>query len=350
MQSLPRRVLATVRRRWFLDRKLEFWLGEIDPSWSLSERRARVVEILDETPDTRTFVLATGARWPGHRAGQFVPIGVEIDGVRVRRCYSISSGGSEPGAGHIAITVRRVEHGRVSTWLHTSLVVGDVVELGDPAGDFTARHGDRLLLVAGGSGITPIMAIVRDLAAAGALRDVVVIHCARTREDAIFATELAELARINPTLRLVTRYAEPRLDAASVRALVPDLARRETFVCGPAGLIEVVTEAGVPERLHVERFVAAPLPRRAATAPVAVELVRSGRHVVAAGSGPLLVQLERAGVTPPAGCRMGICGTCRCTVQRGTVENLLTGEVSSEPDNEIRLCISSARSDLELAL
>src|SRR5512135_1400356 len=91
---LARRLAETAWQRWFLDRHTEFWLGELGLTWSATELRARVVEIIDETADTRTFVLAPGRRWPGHRAGQFVPIEVEIDGVRVRRCYSISSGAS----------------------------------------------------------------------------------------------------------------------------------------------------------------------------------------------------------------------------------------------------------------
>src|SRR5258705_5502876 len=105
------RLAATAWRRWFLDRHAEFWLGELNPSWSLVERRATVVEVLDETPDTRTFVLDPGRRWPGHRAGQYVPITAEIDGVRTRRCYSISSGASPRGARRIAITVQRTGPG-----------------------------------------------------------------------------------------------------------------------------------------------------------------------------------------------------------------------------------------------
>jgi hypothetical protein len=87
-----RQLAATVCRRWFLDRTAEFWLRELGPlaaRWSFAAPRARVVEIIDETADTRTLVLDPGRRWPGHRAGQYVPLELEIDGVRVRRCYSI---------------------------------------------------------------------------------------------------------------------------------------------------------------------------------------------------------------------------------------------------------------------
>ena len=99
------RIAATAWRRWFLDRHTDFWLREFGLSWLVAEPRARVLEVIDETSDTRTLVLAPGRRWPGHRAGQYVPIELEIDGVRVRRCYSISSGSSQPGARRIGIQV-----------------------------------------------------------------------------------------------------------------------------------------------------------------------------------------------------------------------------------------------------
>jgi stearoyl-CoA 9-desaturase NADPH oxidoreductase len=135
---------------------------------------------------------------------------------------------------------------------------------------------------------------------------------------------------------------------------VPDLADREIFVCGPLGLIEVVTQAardvGAVHRVHRERFVAPAARSAGAGGAVTVALVRTGVEVVAAGPGPLLAQLERAGQHPVSGCRMGICHSCRCRKLRGTVEDSVTGVVSSEPDQDIRLCISLARSDLELAL
>jgi ferredoxin-NADP reductase len=371
LRQLGARLAATAWHRWFLDRHAEFWLRELGSSWSFTQARARVVDVIDETADTRTLVLAPGRRWPGHRAGQYVPIELEVNGIRVRRCYSISSGSARPGARRIAITVRRVAGGGVSSALH-QLRPGALVGIGRPAGDFVLESSipgasPKLLLVAGGSGITPIMAMLRDLAAqsrgVAGTADVVVIHGSRGRHDAIFGDELASLATRFRWLRLHARHDDEaatggRLDVNGLRALVPDLADREIFVCGPPGLMELVTraadDAGALHRVHQERFEVPP-PRAvggdARTAgPVTVALVRTGIEVVAAGPGPLLVQLERAGQRPPYGCRMGICHTCRCRKLRGIVEDGSTGVVSSEPDQEIRLCVSIARSDLELEL
>ncbi len=354
MLSLRTQFVRTACHRWFLDRHAEFWRNELGIA---ARMRARVVEIKTETTDTRTFVLRPNRRWPGHRAGQYIPVHVEIDGVLTHRCYSISSGSSRRGAGRIAITIKRVPGGRVSAWLHDHLQPGDSVDIGEPAGDFVIADETRvarpLLLIGGGSGSTPVMAIARDLAASRTLHDVVVIHAARCDDEAIFARELAAIATAVSGFRLVAHrdVVHGRLDATLLAGVVPDLASREVFVCGPPGLLDLVVEvanvAGVP--VHHERFVAA-LPRasHASVAPVTVRL--RGRDIAVNGTGPLLAELEHAGERPPHGCRIGICNTCRCHKHSGTVEDLRTGTVSSEPDEEIRLCVSIARSNLELAL
>src|SRR4051812_44185965 len=140
-------LLASARRHWFLDRHAEFWAAELKLPLR-GRMQARILAVIDETSDTRSFVLAPDRRWPGHRAGQFVPVEAEVDGVRVRRCYSISSGASPPGARRIAITVRRVEGGRASPVLY-QLRRGAIVGLGMPAGDFVlaAPAPPKLLLV-----------------------------------------------------------------------------------------------------------------------------------------------------------------------------------------------------------
>ncbi len=351
-----RRVTASpVARRLFLDRHLDFWLGEIHPAWSLTELRARVAVVIQETPDVMTFVLEPGAPWPGHRAGQYVPVEVEIDGVRVRRCYSISSA---PGDARVAITVKRVPGGRVSSFLHDHVRPGAVLGLGVPAGDFVlgSPAPARLLLLSGGSGATPGMAILRDLAARGAVADVVYFHAARSAADVVFRSELRALAARLPGLRLVFRLddeAAGLLDEAELRALVPDFAERETFLCGPPGMMDAMERiwagAGALGRLRTERFVAARRAEAKRAEGLTVRLSRSGRSLPA-GPGTLLEQLESAGERPAYGCRMGICQTCRCHKRSGTVEDAITGAVSSEPDEEIRLCVSVARSDLDLAL
>jgi stearoyl-CoA 9-desaturase NADPH oxidoreductase len=350
-----RRVAARLVRA----RQVDFWMRElVDPAWSLDALRARVVEVIPETHDVRTFVLAPNRLWPGHRAGQFVPVSVEVDGALATRCYSISSA---PGDARVTITVKRVPGGRVSTWMHERVHAGDVLTLGRPAGDFVLNPSvkRKLLLLSGGSGVTPLMSILRDLDRRDAVHDVVFLHAARSRRDVVFARELELLAAEHPGLRVAYALEDDprsgRLDAEGLLRLVPDLASRDAMMCGPLGMMSALTptwtDAGLSHRLKTERFVAAPrslVPARAPTGKVSLAL--AGRTVEADGGATLLDQLEAAGERPASGCRMGICNTCVCRKRAGVVENVVTGELSTEPDEDIRLCVSRARTNVELAL
>jgi stearoyl-CoA 9-desaturase NADPH oxidoreductase len=359
LRSASVAAFRTVARRFALDRQIDFWLREIDSSWSLGDLRARVVEVRDETHDVKTFVLAPNGRWPGHRAGQFVTVDVEVDGVRMTRCYSLSSA---PGGRRCAITVKRVGAGRVSTWLHDHLKRGDGLAIGMPAGDFVVPSPtpSKLLLLSGGSGVTPVMSILRDLAARNEIVDVVFVHAARSARDVIFGAELERLAALHPGLRLAIVLDDAtfgaRLDAAKLLTIVPDLEQRETWLCGPPGMLDALapiwTDRGIAARLRVERFVPPPVPAPAAgaAAQVTLTLLDSGRRLQPDPAGTLLDQLERIGVRPAYGCRLGICNTCRCRKRAGIVENTRTGELSSEHEEDIRLCVSRARTDLELVL
>jgi stearoyl-CoA 9-desaturase NADPH oxidoreductase len=350
----------TLARRLFLDRKLAVWRGELGLDVRPGLVRARVLEVIDETPDTKTFVLRPGAGWKKHRAGQYTTVEVEIDGVRIRRCYSISSA---PSDRRLAITVKRVAGGKVSTWLHAHVAAGDVLHLGPAAGDFVlpATTPTKLLLLSGGSGITPVMSIVRELAAQRAIRDVVFVHHARSRADVAFRAALGAITARHLGLRVIVHCDDDptgpgRFDEAQLARVVPDWAARRTFLCGPAPMMAraeaMWTAAGVDDRLVRERFTAPRPTVEAGASPdlVQVRLARAGRTVTTGGAGTLLEQLERAGERPANGCRIGICQTCKCRKASGTVLNLVTGVVSSEPDQDIQLCISVPRSDLELSL
>jgi ferredoxin-NADP reductase len=330
-------------------------LARVHPTWALGRIKARVVQIVRETPDTRTFVLHPNRSWPGSKSGQHVALEVEIDGVRHQRSYSLSGA---PGSARVAsITVKRQPAGKVSNWLHDHLHAGDVVTLGRPAGAFVlpAPLPERLLMLSAGSGITPLMSMLRDLHQRGFAGDVAFVHVCRTRADAIFGDELATLAETWPRLTLHTRVSGEtgRLDAGTLARLVPDHAARHTLLCAPQEFMAMVREhwhaRGLAHRLQCEQFT---VPARPVSPGEAVEVrcVRSERVFDVAGSGALLAEAERAGLHPRYGCRMGICHTCQCVKQSGTVENLLTGQISSEPNQRIQLCISRARSDLVLEL
>lgn len=331
-------------------------LSALHPLLSLTQVRAQVVRIADETASTKTFVLQPNALWQGARAGQYVQVQLEIAGRRVQRAYSLSS---RPGARRIAITVKRQGPGLVSGHLHEAVKVGDVITLSQAMGEFTLPVAlpAKILLLSAGSGITPVMAMLRDLQARQYRGDVVFLHVCHNAQDLIFSKRLATIAADFAELSLVLHCTDPdgRFSPQVLALEVPDLAERSTWVCGPATFMDAVSahwhDHGLRVPLHGERFAGAPvLPSGAPGTPVQVSLLGSGSTFTTSGADPLLVQAERAGLSPKHGCRIGICRSCQCVKTSGTVENLQTGALSSTPDELIRLCISAARSDVVLAL
>jgi ferredoxin-NADP reductase len=334
---------------------LDDTLSALHPMLSLSQVRARVVRILNETADTKTFVLQPNAQWQGAQSGQFVRLQCEINGRKVERVYSLSSKG---GARRLAITVKRQPLGLMSEHLHHQVKVGDVLSISQAAGEFTlpATLPQKILLLSAGSGITPVMAMLRDLQAQQYAGDVLFVHSCSNAEARIFAAHIDGIQADWPQLRVITHYSQTqgRLDTSTLQQVVPDLSERSTWMCGPAVWMDSIhdlwSEQHFPAALQSERFGGAPLRIAAPGAPVAVACESSGVTFHTPDAQNLLLQAERAGLKPKHGCRIGICRSCQCVKRSGTVENLLTGEVSSTPNELIRICISSARSDVALDL
>ncbi|ANY09752.1 stearoyl-CoA 9-desaturase [Pseudonocardia sp. HH130630-07] len=316
----------------------EDFLTLVDPLWSTTSLRGRVVARRRETGRAVSVAIEPGRAWAGHRAGQYVGLAVEVDGVRHRRTYSLSS---PEGAEHLTVTVQEVPDGVVSTRLVRNLPIGTIVELDQAAGEFTLPDPlpEKLLFVTAGSGITPVMAMLRTLDRAAAMPDVVLVHAARSPEDTIFAGELTALAARHPSLRVVLRHSgvTGRLDPGGVDRTVPDRADRAVYACGPAGLLDALDEAW--DGVRVERFRPAGRASVEGTGGV-VELggtrveVEPGRSLLDAG--------EAAGKLMPSGCRMGICFGCVLPLREGRVRDLRTGEEHGEPGDLVQTCVNSA--------
>jgi stearoyl-CoA 9-desaturase NADPH oxidoreductase len=330
------------------------YLDLLDPLRSRTDLRARIVSVVAETAGASTVTLRPGRAWRPHRPGQFVRVGVDVDGVRHWRSYSLTSP-PDRSDGRVSITVQTIPDGRVSGHLVRRAKPGDLVHLAPAAGEFTlpSTLPARTLFVTAGSGITPVMGMLRSHL--DDLPDVVVVHSARTAEDTIFGAELRAMAATG-RLRLVERHTrrDGRLDPARLAELVPDLAERETWACGPGDLLDALEDhwaaEGCPERLHVERFRASLAdPGQGGT----IAFRRSGRRVEVDGTTSLLDAGEDAGVLMPSGCRMGICFGCVVPLRDGAVRDLRTGEVTLVgPDDEvpIQTCINAAATACELDL
>lgn len=346
--------------------RLSHYLELVNPLWSTHTTWARVVAVHDETPGARTLVLRPGRGFAPHRAGQYVPVTVTIDGRRHVRTYSISSAPARaPRPGCIAITVKHVAGGRVSQHLVRTIRPGAYVALGAPQGDFvlpdTARP--RLLLLTAGSGITPVRAMLAELAAHAALDDVVHVHWAPRAPDVIFARELADLTAAHPGYRLhvVTtrdgachRTGERRFGAALLEERCPDWTTRDAFVCGPRALLDAAAAEwaarGVASRLRSERFQPALAPAPPDAAGGRISFRRSGVAVEASGAQSLLHAAEAAGLLPAHGCRMGICHTCTVTLRSGRVRDLRDGRITEDAGARVQICVSAAAGACEVEL
>ncbi|MGW6908016.1 ferredoxin reductase [Streptomyces sp. NPDC054940] len=333
------------------------YLGLLDPLLSARHPAGRVVAVRAEGPAAATLAIRPGRGWTGHRAGQYLPVGVEIDGVRHWRTYSITS---PPGAPDrlVTLTVKADPRGRVSPHLVHRTAPGTVLRLGPAQGEFVLPEPPpaRTLFVTAGSGITPVMGILRTLGHRGpAACDVLLLHSAPEPGQCLFRAELADLAARSPWLRLSPTYtrADGRLTPERIERLCPDWRRRDTWVCGPAGLLDAVerhwSAAGLRQRLRVERFRLTSIgPPRSDAAGGRVRFGRSGVEADAPASEPLLVTGETAGVAMPYGCRRGVCHGCLVPLVEGRVRDLRTGEVHGEPGELIQTCVNGAAGPLVL--
>ena len=322
------------------------YLDLVDPLRSGAALRGRIEEVRPETRDAATVVIRPGRDWLPHTPGQYVRIGIDVDGVRQWRAYSITSvlGRAD---GCFTITVKAIPGGTVSNHLVRRARPGTIVQLDQATGDFVlpAQRPEKCLFVTAGSGVTPVMGILRNHVREQG--DVVVVHSAPTAEDVIFGAELRELARTGQ-IRLVERHTGTAglLDAAALAELVPDLPERSTWACGPVGMLEALEEhwaaAGIADQLYTERF----RPRVLVTGEGGtVSFGTSQRSLEVDGATPILDAAEEAGLLMPSGCRMGICYGCVLPLREGAVRDLRTGEVTTAAPGDgvlVQTCISAA--------
>ena len=330
------------------------YLDLLDPLRSRTDLRARIVAVVPETRGAATIVLRPGPGWRVHVPGQYLRIGVDVDGVRHWRAYSLTSRPDETDR-TVSVTVTAIPDGIVSGHLVHHARPGEIVHLEPAAGDFTlpATPPERVLFVTAGSGLTPVLGMLRSHL--DVLADVVVVHSSRTAQDVIAGDELRGMAAAG-RIRLIERHtaSHGRLDAEQLHDLVPDLSQRETWACGPGGLLDALEEHftanGLLDQLHIERFRPAVIePGEGGT----VTFLRTGREIETDGATSLLDAGEDAGELMPSGCRMGICFGCVVPLKSGAVRDLRTGDITvaaTGDDVRIQTCINTAAAACELDL
>ena len=328
------------------------------------------VAVHDVTHDVRSFVLRP-AEPAAYRfqPGQHLTLSVEVDGQPVSRCYTIASSPWQPD--ELTITVKRVPGGLVSNWLHDHLRPGDPVVVDGPLGRFSTAHhpAERYLFLSAGSGVTPLMSMLRTIHAAREPVDVVFVHHARTPADIIFRDELSVIEAEHPGVWVVVvceddaeheRWTGPRgrVTLPMLLGVAPDLVDREVFTCGPGPYMKAVrrflAQAGAdPDRCHEESFdlTAPAAPALTSTgATYMVELRRSGRTVECDEGTSLLAATAQSGLSLPSSCQEGMCGTCKTTLLSGRVEMNHAGGIRPREiaQDKILLCCSTPCEDLVL--
>jgi ferredoxin-NADP reductase len=328
------------------------FLDLVDPLRAGAELRGRIEAVHPETRDAVSLVIRPGRGWQRHVPGQYIRVGVDVDGIRQWRAYSVTSPAGRSD-GCITITVKAIPDGLVSNHLLRRARAGMVIQLDQARGDFVlpAPRPAKVLFLTAGSGITPVMGMLRSHGAE--LGDVVVLHSAPTPAEVIFGGELRELAG-RGSIRLIEQHTDTHgmLDVSRLHEHVPDWTDRQTWACGPTGLVNAAEEhwrrRGMADRLHTERF----RPTVLVTGHGgSVTFSNTAVTVDADGSTPLLDVGERAGVLMPSGCRMGICYGCVSPLREGAVRDLRTGEITAAVPGDgvlIQTCVTAAAGACDL--
>ena len=291
-----------------------------------------VADVVEETADTRSFVLDIPphlAETFAYDAGQFCTFRATIDGESVVRCYSMSS--APDSAGPLTTTVKRVPGGLMSNWMNDALTPGDTIDVLRPTGLFVLRDNDTpIVAFAGGSGITPVISIIRS-ALATTDRRILLVYANRSPDSVIFADELERLRSASDGQLSIHHHLDSErgfLDAVQCTALVRDDADADFYICGPGPYMDTV-EAGLsavgvpPDRVFIERFVLPePAPADNETSITESLVIRLEQQEMVLRYEPgdtILDAARRTGLSPPFSCEQGNCATCMAHLEEGAV-------------------------------
>ncbi|OWY82135.1 MULTISPECIES: ferredoxin reductase [Rhodococcus] len=334
------------------------YLHLVNPLWSARELRGRIVSVRQETPDSATIVIRPGWGFDfGYAPGQYIGIGLHIDGRWHWRSYSLTSSPTWDDK-VISIAVKAMPEGFLSSHLVGGVPEGTVVRLAAPKGDFVLPDPPpaKILFLTAGSGITPIMSMLRTLDRRAVEReldlpDVVHIHSAPTAENVMFRSELERFDATHDRFRVHVRHTREKgkFALSELDEVCPDWRERQTWACGPQQMLDDITAhwaaEGIEDRVHLERFAVS----RADTSGSGgtITFAKSGKTVTVDGATTILEAGESVGALMPFGCRMGICQTCVVPLEKGHVVDLRSGKEHAEGER-VQTCISAAAGDCTL--
>ena len=353
--KVRRKALSAVRS-FFSPLLPDDYLEMINPLWSTQELRGRIERIDREAGNATTVTIRPGFQWEGHQPGQYLRVGVVVDGVHHWRAYSLTS---EPGRpdGYISITPKLVPEGKVSPHFVEQAKPGAIVRLGGVEGSFVMPDPvpSKILFISAGSGITPIMSMLRDLVRRGEVTDIVHLHSDRTPDDVIFGEQLREIDRNEDNLRLHIQLTgeHGRITPDKLDDLCPDWRERTAFVSGPAEMLDAMEERweadGDLDLLNMERF----QPKIGGGEEGEggrIKFLKSEKEAECDGGTPILVAGDEAGIDMPFGCREGICHTCIGKLCSGRLRDMRNGQIHGTDGEMVRTCINAPEGDIEIEL
>lgn len=330
-----------------------FWLQKINPLWSMNQPLAKVVKKQIVAKDMVSLILQCNRHVQRGVAGQHHPVTVEIAGRHYERTYSLM----QVDADHLCLTVKKVDQGLVSSWLVDQSQTGDILRLGQPYGEMQQQvQTPRLLLLAAGSGITPMLSLIEAFCQSRQLKAISVqlMYWVKTHEDAAYAEYLKEVAEnfTNFTYQIFyTQEHDQRLNPSHIDQL-KSLNETTVYACGPSGFAATAeTVFKHVASIQTEAFSLSQFDTDATdTGFINVTLTQSNKTLAIPKGQSILSSLEHQGIKPKHGCRMGICNKCACTKAQGSTKNLLNGSANHEPSQLLKICVNSAQSDLVIDL
>ena len=348
-----RKSLLTTLAENILDRNAaDFWLQKMNPLWSVHQALGQVVKKEQTAADTVCLTLQTNRYFNAGHAGQHHPVIVEYQGRRYERTYSLT----QLDAKHVLLTVKKVEQGIVSQYLTEQIKVGQVLEFGQPYGDMLVTQNQPILLLAAGSGITPMFSLINVLTKTKASDQapIQLMYWVKTQADVAFKQYFQQLAQQNPNFKFQVFYtqeqqADARLNQQHAE-LIQDLSRHTVYACGPSGFVSKAEALFAQAQVFKsEAFSLTPIISDE-IGFIQVTLTKSNKSISIPKGQSILAGLEQQNIKPEFGCRMGICNKCVCNKAQGATKNLVNGSENTEPGHPLKICVNTAQTDLVIDL
>ena len=332
---------------------INFWLQHANRLWSVNQALGKIVEKKTITQDMVSIKIQVNRHFKMGIAGQHHPIFIEINGRRYERTYSLTQLDDK----HVQLAVKKVAGGEVSTWLIEQVKKGDVIAFGEPYGDMqSAASPDDVVLLAAGSGITPMYSLVHYWAQHKHLlaKPVTLLYWVKTEQDAAFKAEFEALAQRFPKFKFKVFFtqaeqADARLNQADVESIA-NLGNSTIYACGPSGFVAHAEQLFAQAKVFSgEAFSLSPMINND-VGFVKITLSRSNQVINIPKGQAILPSLEQQNIKPNFGCRMGVCNKCVCKKIEGGTKNLVNGLENTEPNAQLKICVNSAQSDLTIDL